>query len=108
MHQSSKLIQWAEQLSAFDYAVEHVKGSNNQFADALSRLPLLDSESALPEPAKDIMLKRIAAEGITLSKVQSATEEDPILQRGPRTSRCHMNEATALVVLLVAADGYPS
>ncbi len=30
MCQSSKLICWAERLSAFDYSVEHVKGASNQ------------------------------------------------------------------------------
>ncbi len=31
---SSKLIRWAERLPAFDYTVEHIKGSTNQFANA--------------------------------------------------------------------------
>ncbi len=62
MHRSSKLICWAEHLSAFYYSVEHIQGSQNQFADALICLPLLNSESALPELTRDITLKRIAAE----------------------------------------------
>ncbi len=32
------------------------------------------------EPTKDITLKRIAADGITLNKLQTMTEEDPILR----------------------------
>ncbi len=78
---SCKLICWAERLSAFDYTVKHVKGSSNQFADALSRLALSGTNSALPEPTKDITLKRIVAEGITLDKLQSTTKDDPILQQ---------------------------
>ncbi len=80
-HRSSKLIRWAERLSAFIYSVEHVKGSRNQFADALSRLPLPSTESILPKLTRDITLKRIAAEGMALSKLQAATAEDPILQQ---------------------------
>ncbi len=76
---SSKLIHWAERLSAFDYSVEHVKGSCNQFADALSCLPLQSTESALPELTKDVTLKRIAVEGITLDKLQIVTKDDPVL-----------------------------
>ncbi len=75
------LICWAELLSAFDYTVEHVKGSSNQFANALSRLPISGTKSALPEPTNDITLNRIMAEGITLDKLQSATKDDPILQK---------------------------
>ncbi len=78
---SSKLIRWAEQLSAFNYTVEHVKGASNQFADALSRLPTLGTESTLPKPTKDITLKRIVAEGSTLDKLQSATKNYLILQQ---------------------------
>ncbi len=58
--QKSKLIHWAERLSAFDYAVEHVKGSSNQLGNPLSHLPLESPESALLELTKDITLKRIA------------------------------------------------
>ncbi len=57
MHRSSKLIRWAERLLAFHYSVEHIQGSRNQFTDALSRLPLSSSESALPELTRDMTLK---------------------------------------------------
>ncbi len=56
-HRSSKLIHWAERLSTFNYSVEHVKGSHNQFADALSHLPILSTESYLPGLTRDITLK---------------------------------------------------
>ncbi len=78
---SSKLIRWAERLSTFDYRVEHVKGTSNQFADAISHLPLQNTESALPELTKDVTLKRIAVEGMTLDKLQNATKDDPVLQQ---------------------------
>ncbi len=41
----------------------------------------LRTESALPELTKDTTLKRIAAEGITFGKLQSATRDDLILQQ---------------------------
>ncbi len=61
--------------------VVHVKGTDNKFADAFSRLPLQNSETALPELSRDITLKRIAAEGITLSRLQAATKDDPVLKQ---------------------------
>ncbi len=39
-HHSSKLMQWAEHLSAFDFDVQYVRGLDNIIADALSQLPL--------------------------------------------------------------------
>ncbi len=81
MRRSSKLICWSERLSAFDFSVEHVKGSCNQFADALSHLPLKSTESALPELTKDITLKRITAEGVMLDNLQVATKNDPVLSQ---------------------------
>ncbi len=69
MHRSSKLIRWAEHLSAFNYSVEHVKGSQNQFADALSRLPLPSTKGALPELTRDLTLEHIAAEGMMMTQI---------------------------------------
>ncbi len=81
MHRSSKLIRWADRLSAFDYSVEYIKGSSNQFADALSYLPLQSTESALPKLTRDLTLKQITLEGIMLDKLQNATKDDPTLQQ---------------------------
>ena len=34
--------QWLEFLSQFDFTIEHIKGRENVFADALSRIPTDD------------------------------------------------------------------
>ncbi len=73
MHRSSKLVRWAECLATFDYNVQHVRGLDNAVVDALSQLPLLSSDNALPEVSRDIMLKRITGAGLTLTELQSNT-----------------------------------
>ncbi len=78
---SSKLIRWAERLGAFDFIIQHVPGKDNSFADALSRLPLPSSTFALPELSRDTILKRVAADGITLTEIQNATKSDLVLQK---------------------------
>ncbi len=60
--------------------VKYVKGADNIFADVLSHLPLQNSETVLSELSRDITLKWIVAEGITLSKLQSAMWDDPVLE----------------------------
>ncbi len=76
---SSKLVRWAERLSVFDYTVEHVKGTDNKFADMLSCLPMQSNKAALPEVTQDCTLKWIVAEGIMLSKLQTATKDNSVL-----------------------------
>ncbi len=66
---SSKLMWWAERLAAFDYNVQHVCGLDNAIADALSWLPLLSSDNALPEISQYITLKWIVGAGLTLSEL---------------------------------------
>ncbi len=64
---SSKLVQWAERLSAFGFNVQYVRGLVNVVADALLWLPLMSSGYALPEVSRDITLKCIAGDGLTLA-----------------------------------------
>ncbi len=61
--------------------IQHIPGKDNSFVDALSRLPLPSSTFALPELSHDIILKRVAADGITLTEIQNATKSDPVLQK---------------------------
>ncbi len=77
---SSKLVQWAEQLAAFDFDVQYIWGLDNAVADALSRLLLPSSDYALPKACHDIMLKRIMGDDLTLDELQAATAGDEMLQ----------------------------
>ncbi len=80
-HRSIKLIHWAEHLGAFNFTGQHVPGKDNSFTDALSRLPLPRSTFTLPELSHDIILKRVATDGITLTEIQNSTKSDPVLQQ---------------------------
>ncbi len=73
-------MQWAEHLSAFDFDVQYVWGLDNVVADALLWLPLLSSGYALPEISRDITLKHIAGDGLTLAELQTATANDDTLK----------------------------
>ena len=41
---SPRMLQWIVELSAYEYSIEHKSGKTHQNADALSRLPVDDSE----------------------------------------------------------------
>uniref|UniRef100_A0A803JFV2 Gypsy retrotransposon integrase-like protein 1 n=1 Tax=Xenopus tropicalis TaxID=8364 RepID=A0A803JFV2_XENTR len=45
-----QLARWLEQLSMFDYVVEHRAGRHHQNADALSRRPYSETQSSTSEP----------------------------------------------------------
>ncbi len=73
-------MRWAERLSAFDFDVQYIWGLDNVVADALSRLPLPSSGYALPEVSRDVMLKRIAGDRVTITELQEVTAKDDTLQ----------------------------
>ncbi len=75
---SSKLMQWAERLSGFDFDVQYILGLDNVVADALSQLPLPSSGFALPEI--NITLKCITGDGLTLAELQTTTANDDTLK----------------------------
>ena len=39
---SRRNVRWLEFLSQFDFTIEHIKGRENIFADALSHIPTAD------------------------------------------------------------------
>ena len=43
-----KLVRWACRLAAFDFQIKHRPGKENSNADALSRLPVHDTDTATP------------------------------------------------------------
>ncbi len=77
---SSKLVQWAERLSAFDLDMQYILGLVNAVADALSCLPLPSLDYALPEASHDIMVKRIMGDALILAEFQTASAGDETLQ----------------------------
>ena len=53
---SGQIQQWALTLSMYDYTLIHKKSAEHGNADALSRVPLPDSISSTPIPAKTVLL----------------------------------------------------
>ncbi len=54
---SSKFVQWAERLTAFDFKPVYHQGSENLVADALSCLPAPFVGSASDDPGEEVILK---------------------------------------------------
>ena len=78
---SSKFQRWLQRLSAFDYTMEYRKGSQNHVADALSRLSLPSSQTALDDAESNAMIRAIQADNLTLRSIITHTKNDSILQQ---------------------------
>lgn len=83
--QPMRIARWAAQLLQFNYTMEHQAGKNNFVADALSRLPLPQS-TEYADQEDEFVLNYITsnllgnAEPISLTDLQAATNNDPLLQ----------------------------
>ena len=79
---SSRIQRWALTLGAYRYSICHRSGSNMANADALSRLPLSDSESFVPVPGDVHLLFDILSTSIvTASQIKEWSDKDPVLSR---------------------------
>ena len=83
---SAKFARWLERLSPFDYNVEHIKGSDNCIADALSRLPQEsdDQSEAINDYAHSPLRATIASltsGPISVESIRQHTESDPLLSK---------------------------
>ena len=79
---SSRIQRWALTLGAYRYSICHRLGSNMANADALSRLPLSDSESFVPVPGDVHLLFDILSTSIvTASQIKEWSDKDPVLSR---------------------------
>lgn len=68
---SAKFTRWIERLAPFDYTVEYHPGSQNQVADALSRLR---------GRAQEYGIRNIRG-SITTATIKENTKDDPLLQK---------------------------
>ncbi|XP_064479086.1 uncharacterized protein K02A2.6-like [Ornithodoros turicata] len=76
---SPRMLRWCLKLAAYDYDLIYRKGSENQNADFMSRLPL---ESDLDEPnapADVLMLEGFKSPPLSIKDLQTWTREDDIL-----------------------------
>ena len=79
---SPRIQRWAMQLSSYTYTMCYKAGSTMTHADALSRLPLPDtnpeSESEIPEEFVFLM-DHLSTTPITSADIQEKTDSDPVL-----------------------------
>ncbi|XP_064463889.1 uncharacterized protein K02A2.6-like [Ornithodoros turicata] len=76
-HRPLRIVRWTARLLNYHYTVEHKKGYENVIADALSRLPLSNSE----ETKFDEEVVSWVTTCLTKAEVQRATEQDDLLKK---------------------------
>jgi hypothetical protein len=87
--ESGKFGRWFNRLAIFKYKVEHIRGSDNKVADALSRL--VSRANSLGVPSNDLpaiedhqlncRINMVNASGITTQEIISETATDVLLQK---------------------------
>ena len=79
---SARIQRWALTLSAYDYKIQFKAGVDNANADLLSRLPLPETPTIVPEPTETVLLmEALEASPTTAAHIKSWTEKDPVLSR---------------------------
>ena len=83
---SSRLSRWIHEIAAYDVKIEHIKGSQNILADALSRNPLgtVEDNTNRPRDGNEVMLGQLSAKELKvvnadLRKIAERQRQDPIL-----------------------------
>ncbi|UYV81812.1 K02A2.6-like [Cordylochernes scorpioides] len=74
------MLRWCLTLAAYTYTIEYKPGKVNCNADALSRLPLNECPSVVPNPSEVFLIKSEHA-AINSSEVAKLTSKDPILSK---------------------------
>ncbi|UYV78128.1 hypothetical protein LAZ67_16000203, partial [Cordylochernes scorpioides] len=77
---SPRMLRWCLTLSAYSYSIEYKPGRTNGNVDALSRLPLNESPSEVPNPPEVFFIESENA-AVSSSEVAKLTNKDPILSR---------------------------
>ena len=80
---SPRIQKWTIYLQGFHFDIRYRPGSQNQHADALSRLPLPDTATSEEKNTcsyKGLHINTVRQLDVTSTTVQQATLEDPILQ----------------------------
>ena len=72
---------WALTLSGYQYDIMYRTSKNNAIADALSRLPVDNCESADPAEVPAVHLLAVENLPITSAMIAEATRKDVILSR---------------------------
>ncbi|UYV72087.1 K02A2.6-like [Cordylochernes scorpioides] len=77
---SPRMLRWCLTLAACTYNIEYKPGKVNCNADALSRLPLNECPSVVPNPSEVFFIESEHA-AINSSEVTKLTNKDPILSK---------------------------
>ncbi|XP_064462347.1 uncharacterized protein K02A2.6-like [Ornithodoros turicata] len=75
-HRPLRISRWLTRLLNYNFAVVYKKGTENQVADALSRLPIPSTEEGIPEDDTVCLI----TERISKDELHRATAADPVLQ----------------------------
>ena len=81
---SSRIQRWALTLSAYSYTMEFKAGKLQANADALSRLPLQNSEGDVPIPGDTVLLLETLDQSdsvVSVSSIRNWTNKDLVLAR---------------------------
>ena len=79
---SARIQRWALTLSAYDYDIVFKPGSEHANADVLSRLPLPDHPTSVPQPQETVLLmETLQMSPVTSKQIKSWTSRDPILAK---------------------------
>ena len=79
---SARIQRWSLTLGAYQYSIQYRAGTRMANADALSRLPLPETEQYVPIPGDVCLLfQQLSTAIITAEHIRSWTEKDPLLAR---------------------------
>ena len=79
---SARIQHWALTLSAYDYDIVFKPGSEHANTDVLSRLPLPDHPTSVPQPQETVLLmETLQMSPVTSKQIKSWTSRDPILAK---------------------------
>ena len=79
---SARVQRWALTLSAYDYTMQYRPRSKMTNADALSRAPVPDSPSTVPEPGDLVFLiNHLSRAIVTADQIRTWTDTNPLLSK---------------------------
>ena len=79
---SSRIQRWAITLSTYSYTIKHKPGKQLSHADALSRLPLTDQPSLVPQPQDVVLLfNHLSETTVSAASIKRETDKDSCLSR---------------------------
>ena len=79
---SGRVQRWALTLAAYEYSIAYKEGRTHANADALSRLPLPEVPSRIPESGDNLFVMQVLeSTPVNAEQIKTETRRDPILAR---------------------------